>query len=154
VEAGSLAVRTVNWVRFSLGELRTSSGSCEPSPEGVSALRAAIRGSAASAAWMALDGSPAAQPIIRFLLAAKRASGMRIFRPEGGKPAIVLDAVKMRPVNVEGADRTARRPTLTASARDGVGTPRSRRKNAGGAVKQKNKRDKDRGAVCQGARCD
>jgi hypothetical protein len=69
---------------------------------------------------------------------------MRNFRPEVASLAIVLDAVKVRPLSAVGVERAERRPTLTASARDGVGTPRSRRKNAGGAVKQKN----NAGASC------
>src|SRR3954471_2069682 len=62
---------------------------------------------------------------------------LRAVSPDRLKHAAVLEAVKVRPGNAGVAATAEWRPTLTASARVGVGSLRSGRKNARGAGRTK-----------------
>src|SRR3954463_7572150 len=62
---------------------------------------------------------------------------LRAVSPDRLKHAAVLEAVKVRPGNAGVAAMAEWRPTLTASARVGVGSLRSGRKNARGAGRPK-----------------
>src|SRR3954471_15313185 len=62
---------------------------------------------------------------------------LRAVSPDRLKHAAVLEAVKVRPGNAGVAATAEWRPTLTASARVGVGSLRSGRENARGAGRTK-----------------